>query len=71
LSEAFKNVMDMKEQEYIDVKELGIVKSAKEVLGQITPEVSKVVPVSQFNDIMKMLCHWESKLHDRIDITES
>jgi len=58
----------MSEQDYINVKELAIVMSAKRVLSDITPQISDVIPIGQFEDIMKTLSHWEGKLFDKINL---
>lgn len=60
----------MTEQEYINVKELTIVRDAIRVLSDITPEISDVIPSSGFADIMKEIKRWENNLAKKIIIKQ-
>ena len=62
----------MTEKEYIDVKELGIVTSAKGVLlNGITPEISTVITQEDFQTVYSILCQWERLLHKEVSISSN
>jgi len=56
----------MTEQEYINVKELTIVRDAIKLLSDIVPEISTAIPVSGMDNIKKELRRWEDKLAESI-----
>lgn len=58
----------MTEQEYITVKELGLVKAAKWIIRDITPEISEVIRPGDYHVVMVLLSEWETKLHEKINI---
>lgn len=59
----------MTEQEYVNVKELTIIRDAIRVLSEIVPEISDVIPSSGLDSMRKELRRWEQKLSDKVSIT--
>lgn len=60
----------MTEQEYINVKELGTVTAAINVLRDICVENSKVIYKEDYQQVMKKIRHWERCLFRIIKTTE-
>jgi len=51
----------MSENEYIKVKDLGIILSAKNVLRELIPETSEIVGVKEYEEVMRLISKWERK----------
>lgn len=51
----------MSENEYIKVKHLGIILSAKNVLRELIPETSEIVGVKEYEEVMRLISKWERK----------
>jgi hypothetical protein len=54
--------MVMKEQDYINVRELSNVMNAKGILRDIIPENSKVITQDKLSTVMKILSEWQDEL---------
>jgi putative heme iron utilization protein len=61
----------MTEQDYINVRELSTIKSAKSVLCDIVVANSKVIDQERFTMILQTLYEWENKLHSLVEITDA
>jgi hypothetical protein len=51
----------MSENEYIKVKDLGIILSAKNVLRELIPEISEIVGVKEYEEVIRLISKWERK----------
>jgi hypothetical protein len=58
----------MTEQDYINVRELSTIKSAKAVLCDIVVANSKVIDQERFTMILQTMYEWEQRLHDLINL---
>ena len=58
----------MTEQEYITVKELGLVKAVRFILADIIPEISEVIKPGDYDLAMLIITGWEKRLHEKINI---
>ncbi len=57
----------MKEQDYINVRELSAVLDAKNILRSIIPANSKVISEEEFREVMSLVSDWEIKLFNIIE----
>ena len=51
----------MTENEYIKVKDLAIITSAKNVLRELIPETSEIVDKKEYQEVMRLISKWEEK----------
>jgi len=58
----------MTEQEYINVKELGTVSAALDVLKNIVPDNSKVIVKEDYQKVMDTIYKWQEALFQKIKI---
>jgi len=57
----------MTENEYIKVKDLGIISSAKNVLRELIPETSEIVDKKEYQEVMRLISKWERKHFSKIE----
>ena len=57
----------MTENEYIKVKDLAIITSAKNVLRELRPETSEIVDKKEYQEVMRLISKWEEKHFYKIE----
>lgn len=60
----------MTESEYIKTKDLGTISSAKNVLRELTPEISEIVDKKEYQEVMRLISKWERKHFSEIEINQ-
>ncbi len=58
----------MKEQEYIDVRNLSAIMYAKRILVDALPNPSEVIDKGELQDVLAKLSKWETDLFNKIKI---
>ena len=62
-----KKLNRMTENEYIKVKDLGIILSAKNVLRELIPKTSEIVDKKEYQEVMRLISKWERKHLSKIE----
>ena len=57
----------MTENEYVKVKDLGIILSVKNVLRELIPETSEIVDEKEYQEVMRLISKWERKHLSKIE----
>ena len=60
----------MTEQEYIDLSDLQRLKSARAILNNIMPSISKIIDEKSFREVRKILWDFQEKLTDEVSIKQ-
>lgn len=61
----------MTEQDYINTKALGTVTAGINALRDLCPaNLKEVIHEGEYEQAMSMLCQWQDRLHEVVNITE-
>ena len=58
-------ILEMTEQEYINVKDLGHITDAIGCLNNICPAISENIPTEEYSDVMDILREWQDYLFNK------